>query len=298
MRIHAIQTGTVAVKERQRHGSGPGPLRLVNTIRDRRWTAPLPILAWLVEHPEGLIVVDTGETARASEPGYFPRWHPYFRLAVREWVEPGEELGPQLRRLGFSAEDVRWVVLTHLHTDHAGGLHHVDRSEVLVSRTELSRAGGALGRARGYLPDRWPRDVRFRPLDFARAAPFGPFPCSYALTRASDVVVLPTPGHTAGHVSVAVRRSDDVVVLAGDASYTQALMLAGHTDGVTDDDATAAQTLRRLRSLAAEERIVYLPSHDPDSVRRLHESESVPAALPGHAGGRAARPAAAVRTRQ
>ena len=96
---------------------------------DREWTEPLPIYAWLIEHPEGLIVVDTGETARAGEPGYFPRWHPYFKLAVREWVQPEDEIGPRLRALGFSPDDVRWVILTHLHTDHAGGLAHFPRSD-------------------------------------------------------------------------------------------------------------------------------------------------------------------------
>ena len=59
----------MAIKERQRAGKGRGPARLVVTLADRRFTPPLPILAWLVEHPEGLIVVDTGETARALEPG-------------------------------------------------------------------------------------------------------------------------------------------------------------------------------------------------------------------------------------
>ena len=74
MKVHAIQTGTVAVKERQRSGTGPGPLRLPLTLADRDWTEPLPIYAWVIEHPEGVIVVDTGETARVTEPGYFPRW--------------------------------------------------------------------------------------------------------------------------------------------------------------------------------------------------------------------------------
>ena len=69
MEGHAIETGKVAVRERQRDGAGPGPLRLVNTLVDRSWTESLPILFWLIEHPEGLIAVDTGETARVSEPG-------------------------------------------------------------------------------------------------------------------------------------------------------------------------------------------------------------------------------------
>ena len=109
MKLHAIQTGTVAIKTRQREGLGRGTRRLVNTFLDRQWTDRLPILAWAIEHSEGLIVVDTGETARSSEPGYFPRWHPYFRFGVREWVAPEDEVGPQLARLGFSPRDVRWV---------------------------------------------------------------------------------------------------------------------------------------------------------------------------------------------
>ena len=132
MKIHAIQTGTVAVKTRQREGVGRGKRRLLNTFLDREWTDPLPILAWAIEHPEGVIVVDTRQTARASEPGYFPRWHPDFRTGLREWVAREEEVRPQLERLGISPAEVRWLVMTHRHTDHAGGLHHFPKSEILV----------------------------------------------------------------------------------------------------------------------------------------------------------------------
>ena len=82
MKIHAIQTGTVRVKESQRAGRGRGMMRQANILLDRIWTEPLPIYAWAIETNEGVIVVDTGETARTGEPDYFPRWHPYFRLAV------------------------------------------------------------------------------------------------------------------------------------------------------------------------------------------------------------------------
>ena len=82
IRIHALQTGTVAIKELQRNGQGRDKSSLLRVFAARRWTEPLPILAWLIEHPEGPIVVDTGETSRVSKPGYFPRWHPYYRLAV------------------------------------------------------------------------------------------------------------------------------------------------------------------------------------------------------------------------
>src|SRR6266487_3450666 len=124
MKIHAIQTGTVAIKTRQVEGVGRGRRRQLNMFLDREWTAPLPIYAWAIEHPEGVIVIDTGETARTAIPGYFPRWHPYFRLALRMWVNADDEIGPQLERIGIRSSDVRWVVMTHLHTDHAGGLAH------------------------------------------------------------------------------------------------------------------------------------------------------------------------------
>ena len=278
MRVHAIQTGSVAVKQRQRHGSGPGPGRVLSTLLDRNWTEPLPILAWLIEHPEGLIVIDTGETARALEPGYFTPWNPYFRFGLRETVAAEQEIGPQLRALGHSPEDVRWVVLTHLHTDHAGGLAHFPHSEILVSEKELERAVGSLGKARGYLPQHWPEWFAPTRVEFDQV-PYGPFEASRVLTEAGDVVLLPTPGHTAGHLSVAVRDAERLVFLAGDASYTEQLMLDGIADGVTDDPKTARRTLHRIRELASHESTIYLPSHDPCSVSRLETSQLAAATI-------------------
>jgi glyoxylase-like metal-dependent hydrolase (beta-lactamase superfamily II) len=273
MRIHAIQTGTVAIKERQRAGIGPGPARVAITMADRRFTEPLPILAWLVEHPDGPILVDTGETARALEPGYFPRWNLYFRLGVREQVTPAQEVGPRLEALGFAPADVRQVVMTHLHTDHAGGLHHFPSSEILVSRRELRDATGRLGKLFGYLPHRWPSWFQPTAIEFGDG-PFGPFERSHAL--ADGVTLVPTPGHTPGHLSVAVRADDRLVLLAGDTSYTQQHMLDGVADGVTTSPVTDRDTLRRMRELARSEPTVYLPTHDPDAPRRLDAMEAAP----------------------
>lgn len=280
MKVHAVQTGEVWVHELQRRGAGSGLARFARTLLDREWTEPLPILAWVIEHPEGLIVVDTGETSRTSEPGYFPRWHPYYRLAVRAAVEPEDELGPALRRLGLAPSDIRWTVMTHLHTDHAGGLEHVMDSEVLVSRTEYGAARGLMGKLRGYLPHRWPAAFEPTLVEFD-GRPLGPFPASIPLTEAGDVVLVPTPGHTAGHMSVLVRDDGYDLLLAGDTSYTQANLLAGRVDGVSSMGAgedAAATTLDRIRSYAEERPLVYLPSHDPESAARLEARASVPAA--------------------
>jgi N-acyl homoserine lactone hydrolase len=268
MRIHAIQTGTVAIKTRQLSGRGRGALRPYITIVDTTWTEPLPIYAWVIEHPEGLIVVDTGETARVAEPGYFPWWHPYYRLGVREWIRPEEEIGPQLRALGLAPADVRWVLLTHFHTDHAGGLPHFPRTEILVSRTEYQAASGFRGRRSGYLPQHWPTWFAPHLIDFA-PQPFGPFPGSYALTRAGDVHLVPTPGHTSGHYSVIMQEDEHALFFAGDTSYSQHLLLEQAVDGVTRDVALYRQTSQQIRTYLQSVPTIYLPSHDPEAAHRL-----------------------------
>lgn len=274
MRVHAVQTGTVQVHERQRTGKGRGVSRFIRTLMDGQWTDPLPIHAWVIEHEEGLIVVDTGETTRASRPGYFPRWHPYYRVAVREDVHESEEIGPRIRALGLSTRDVRWVVLTHLHTDHAGGLHHFPHAGIIVSATEYATARGLAGKLRGYLPHRWPEWFRPVAVDLERTAAGGFQLGGMPLTEAGDVRIVSTPGHTAGHLSVLVDEGPRTLFLAGDTSYTERNLIEGAVDGVSSmggGEAKAADTLRAIREYATDRPTVYLPSHDPDAARRLAE---------------------------
>lgn len=268
IRIHAIQTGTVNIKTAQVEGRGQGGQRLLNVLTDKEWVGPVPIYAWVIEHPEGLIVVDTGETARTAEKSYFPRWYPFFRLAARLYVSPDDEIGPQLRRLGIAPRDVRWVVLTHLHTDHAGGLAHFPASEILIARGEYQAGKGIAGHIQGYLPDRWPTWLQPRLIDFAQR-PVGPFPASLPLTSSGDIILIPTPGHTPHHLSVLVRDGDLSYILAGDTSYTEQLMLKHIADGVSPNPTIARQTLSQLRAYAQSTPTIYLPSHDPDSAKRL-----------------------------
>jgi N-acyl homoserine lactone hydrolase len=274
MKIHGIQTGAVAVTSAWREGVGQGRSRLLHTILDREWTEPLPIYAFAIEHPEGVIVVDTGERARASQPGYFPRWHPGIR-AFREWVEPEQEIGPQLERLGIRPGDVRWVVMTHLHTDHAGGLHHFPDNEILVGRAELEFASGLRGRLRGYVANtHWPSWFTPTALELT-PEPYGPFPQSLRLTEAGDVTLVPVPGHTPGQIGVLLEQGDHTVFIAGDSSYTQDLMLRGKADGVGADDQVERLTHERIRAYAAANPTVYLVAHDPDTGARLVERRLV-----------------------
>lgn len=267
MKIHAIQTGTVAIRPNQLKGKGSGYDRLFNTLTDRRWTNPLPIYAWVIEHPEGVIVIDTGETARTSEPGYFPSWHPYFKH-VKPSVTPDQEIGPQLQALGIHPNDVRWVVLTHLHTDHAGGLSHFPQSEIVINRRAYKLAMGFAGQVRGFLPQHFPAWLNPILIDL-KTRPWRQFPASLSLTQAEDVLIVPTSGHTEAHQSVVLLANDTTYFFAGDTSYTQQLMLDQEIDGVSLDVAASRCTLQRIRQLAEQMPLVYLPSHDPESATRL-----------------------------
>jgi glyoxylase-like metal-dependent hydrolase (beta-lactamase superfamily II) len=271
VRVHAIQTGTVAIKQLQRDGDGGDRRNLAKVFVAQDWTEPLPIFTYLIEHPERLILVDTGETARVNERGYFPAWHPYYRFGLREWVSPEQEVGPQLRELGFEPDDIDRVVLTHFHTDHVGGLFQFPSSDVITSERDYRDALGVAGRARGFLPQHLPDS--FSPT-FTRlvAEPVGPFGESMPLTQAGDVRIVPTPGHTPGHLSVVVEDHDGTVFFfASDASYTEQHMLDGRADGVSPDPAAARRSLAGVRELAQQRPTVYLPAHDPESVDRLLE---------------------------
>ncbi|MGD1059435.1 MAG: MBL fold metallo-hydrolase [Solirubrobacteraceae bacterium] len=189
-----------------------------------------------------------------------------------------QEIGPQLELLGMRSGDVRWVVMTHMHTDHAGGLHHFPKSEILVSRREAGLAAGRLGRVRGYLNNHFP-DWFDPTLVDLRPDAYGPFPESLPLTTAGDVTIVPLAGHTPGQIGVIVQGEDHTVLLAGDSSYDEQAMLRGIVDGVAPSDAEAQLTHERIRSLAADTPTVYLVAHDPQTGSRLAERQTV-AAVP------------------
>jgi N-acyl homoserine lactone hydrolase len=246
-------------------GSAAG--RLARMLFDENWSDWLPIYAWVVVHDEGIILVDTGETAAVHQKGYHPSWHPFYRRAVRFSVHPEEEIGPQLKALGIAARDIRHVVLTHLHTDHAGGLMHLTGSQIWVSRQEWQRATGPGAKLLGYVPHRLPKWLDPEFICF-RDTPVGPFARSMPLTQRGDVRIIPTPGHTPHHISVLVIGSPSYFI-AGDSSYNQELLLAGKVDGVSPDQEISLDTLNRIKRLAKERPLVYLPSHDQGSQERL-----------------------------
>jgi glyoxylase-like metal-dependent hydrolase (beta-lactamase superfamily II) len=244
--VHCFTTGVA--RSRARH---LGPLRYVCDA----WEAEvLPVNAFVVEHPRGLCLFDCGQTARAAVPGYLPRWHPWLRLSRFELAQR-DEIGNQLREAGLGPADVRWVVLSHLHTDHVGGLDSFRHAEVLVSRTEWRLARGAGGRLRGYLPQHWPHGLKPRLVDFT-GPPVGPFAGSCDVAGDRELLLVPTPGHTRGHMSMLVRGANRncSYLLCGDAAHTAEELAAVDPD---------------VGAFCRSERVVALASHDPAAAQML-----------------------------
>jgi N-acyl homoserine lactone hydrolase len=204
--VTRITTGVVRERNRRR-----GALRY---LVDDWEEDTLPVHAYLVEYPGGRCLFDAGQTAAAARSGYLPRWHPFLRLARFE-LDEDDEVGAQLRARGVEPGSIGHVVLSHLHTDHVGGIDAFADVDVVAGALEWQRATRLGGRLRGYLPGRWPPDVRPRLVTPAGPA-VGPFPASYDLLGDGRLTIVPTPGHTPGHLAMIVRGNGRGWLLAGD----------------------------------------------------------------------------------
>jgi glyoxylase-like metal-dependent hydrolase (beta-lactamase superfamily II) len=268
--LHAIQTGYVAVKTAHRQYSGADGTGVLAIAADPHWTGWMPIHTWVIEHPEGVIVVDTGETAQINTPGYVdcdPVTGMIYRSFLRFAVTPEDEIASQLADLGIRPDSVRWVVQTHLHSDHAGGLSVFPSSEYLLSSIDYPQQLGAL-------MCHYPTDFNPTLITFTGERLPG-FERSHAVTRAGDVWIVPTPGHTAGHQSVIFHDGQKAYCLAGDTSFDDAQLLSGATAGIATNPAAARASLAALRTFAADTPLVYLPSHDPNARQRLIDGTTV-----------------------
>lgn len=93
----------------------------------------IPIQAFLVDHPEGYIMFDTG-----CDTDFKKNWPPFIEEQSPYYVTEEQALPNRLAQLGVRPEDIRYVVISHLHVDHAGNLHRFRNAEVIVNESEFT----------------------------------------------------------------------------------------------------------------------------------------------------------------
>ncbi len=204
-------------------------------IRDKEWIEDLPIYTYLIEHPEGNFLIDSGDTAENTAKDFLPAWHPFFRHGVVVKVAPGEEVGEQLRVMGMSRQGPEGCKFLHAHAPRPRRWSfHFPHNKIIVSRENFEFANSWKGHIFGCLPNEYPRWLDPELVEF-KDNPFGPFAHSQPLTKDGNVILVRPRVDMRGHLSVIVRTPDVTYCIAGDATYDQDLLLEELVDGVTYD---------------------------------------------------------------
>lgn len=241
---------------------------------------------------DGLILVETGlGTVDLQDPARSlgADWVAYAQPAL----DPAESALHQVVRLGYAPEDVRHIVLTHLHRDHTGGLPDFPHARVHVHPDEYRAVTDPAAAHHRHSV------VRFMPAHRAHRPLLTPAPVTERMKwfgfpgvarpqgLACELLLVPLPGHSAGHAGVAVRdgngrwllHAGDAYMYHGELDETPPLshpVLDPVQQGAQIDAAARVTTLDRLRGLRREraDEVTVFSAHDPWEFARS-------AALPG-----------------
>ncbi|WP_084127384.1 N-acyl homoserine lactonase family protein [Demequina sp. NBRC 110054] len=265
--VVALTCGRVRVRPKNIRGTGTPMLWW--TLTARAWSRWLPVHAFLVRHPQGALLFDTGQSPESLGQGYYPGglvgW--VFRRQAEFQVAAEHGLAAQLEAAGSSIADVDLAAVSHLHQDHAGNVALLGETSVLLSRAEHDLLSEKDPSLHGVLADHVGA-ANYRPVDFTPSAD----PALAVFEGAHDVfgdgalVLVPTPGHTPGSMSLLVRRANAApLLLVGDLTYDPALLEEGIVPDVGDRSAQRDSS-RRVRELSeALPGLIVLAAHDPEA---------------------------------
>jgi glyoxylase-like metal-dependent hydrolase (beta-lactamase superfamily II) len=270
--IYPISTGTVSMKTKAHTARFESfGMKLIDIIRDKEFTADLPVYCWLIQHPDGLFLIDAGYSSRIGDAAYFEKgkaiekW--FARTQVRTKVEVQDELVPQLASRGFRLSDIHSVIFTHLHVDHVGGIPAMKGLRFVVDVEEYNNNNHAFA-----LPE-WfePQKVKFT------GSGISAFTNSIPLTSGGDMHYVSTPGHSPGHCSILLKTREVDILFAGDLVYS-ADQLNKNTVAATNKIKATRNTYRMIETYARERPLVLLASHDEKALDHLAIRSVVPVA--------------------
>ena len=277
-RVGMFSTGSVQV--RPDHAAATWKPKMLWMLTSTKWTAPLPINVFVIEHRDGLVLFDTGQD-RASvtdASSYFPRGitGAMYRRSAKAVIPADQTLKAGLGRLGFKPSDVSVVILSHLHQDHIGGLAEMSHARFFVSQAEwdtLDESGAELA---GLMR----RHIDLPGLAWTKITPepttdraLKPFATAHDIFNDGSLVLIPTPGHTPGSLSLIVRRpGQPALALVGDLTFAPNLLESDRVPGAGDRkqlQQTTAMMNELRRNLGG---LVVLATHDPDAEGELSKA--------------------------
>ena len=190
---------------------------------DRSTFMRIPVPVFLVEHPGvGPMLIDTGlHPSVAVDPKQsFGRMLAYYYRGLKM---NSEQAAPaQLRARSLDAADIKYVLMTHMHVDHASAISEFPDATFVLSKQEWEALAGGKP-TDGYVKRQYDYGFDYRTFDFDSPGTesFATFGRSFDLFGDGSVRAVFTPGHTLGHTSYVLRLRDREVLIACDAAYTQ-----------------------------------------------------------------------------
>jgi glyoxylase-like metal-dependent hydrolase (beta-lactamase superfamily II) len=215
----------------------------------------IPVPAFLIEHPKGLVLFDTGLSPDAAGAPQSV----YGELATAFDMQFSKEvtIENQLRIRGYSPEDVRYVVVSHLHFDHAGGLLQFPNATFFLGPGEFGNAHAPQAAGQAF----------YTGVDLGLAAklrwlhiPYG----EHDVYGDGSLVIYHTPGHTPGQLSLVVRLPNRRFVLTGDTAHAQSGLQQEIPNQYDYNTELAISSLQKLKLLGASNDATIWVSHDPD----------------------------------
>jgi glyoxylase-like metal-dependent hydrolase (beta-lactamase superfamily II) len=222
-------------------------------------------------HPtEGIVVIDPGyPKVTAEDPAVYPGMATIRRLKLKM----GTPLVTQLTGQGIDPAEVKHLVVTHMHTDHGGGIGDFPGATLWIPEAEWQ-----YGRKKRLLGGTDPspyighEDIRF--LNFS--GPYGPFDSHLDLFSDGSLILLPTPGHTPGHLSVLVNLPKTSLLVTGDVAWVDANWQGPTPKGwlirwlLEVDSRDTMDSLQRIHDWSvAHPELIIAAGHEPNNRSRL-----------------------------